>query len=259
MRYNRRMLGSLFHFLIFDPLYNALVFLVSVVPFADVGLAVIVLTIFVKLVLFPLSLKAVRTQIVVRAIEPQLNEIKEKYKNDKPEQARKTMELYRAEGINPFSSILLIFIQLPIIFGLYWVVVQGGLPQLDESVLYSFTPIPEMFNMEFLWVSDIAGKSIILALLAGITQYFQIKLTLPPLKDRGKNPSLKDDLARSFHLQMRYVMPIIVVVVAYVISAAIAIYWTTSNLFAIGQEFYVRKRIRTRTDSAATTPEKVAV
>lgn len=239
------MFVSLFYALIFNPLYNALVFLVSIVPFADVGLAVIVLTVIVKLTLFPLSLKAVKTQIVIRSIEPQLTKIRETYK-DKAEQARKTMELYKEQGINPFSSIALIFIQLPIIFGLYWVFVKGGFPEVNPDILYPFTPIPEMFNMQFLWISDISGRDIILALLAGITQYFQIKLTLPPLKERAKNPSLKDDLARSFHLQMRYVMPVIVVIIAYVISAAIAIYWTTSNLFAIGQELYVRKRIRNR-------------
>ncbi len=243
------MIGGLFNTFVFIPLYNALVFLVSVIPFADLGLAVIMLTIIVKLILFPLSLKAVRTQFAMRALEPRLKEIKEKFKDKREEQARKTMALYKESGVNPFSSVLLILIQLPIIFGLYWVFVRGGLPDLNLDILYSFTPIPEMFNMQFFWVSDIAEKSAILALLAGATQYFQIKLTLPPLKERGKTPSLKDDLARSFHLQMRYMMPIIVVVIAYAISAAIALYWTTSNVFAIGQELFVRRRIKRKYES----------
>ncbi|HEY4502549.1 MAG TPA: YidC/Oxa1 family membrane protein insertase [Candidatus Paceibacterota bacterium] len=243
------MISSLFHTAIADPLYNALVFLVSIVPFADLGLAVIVLTVVVKLILFPLSLKAAKTQILVRAVEPKINSIKEKYKDDKAEQARQTMALYKESDINPFSSFLLLLIQLPIIFGLYWVFAFGGLPQLNYDILYAFTPRPEIFNVHFLWVSDIAKSSAVLALLAGVTQYFQIKLTLPTLKarDSKEKPSLKDDLTRSFHMQMRYLMPVIVVVIAYIISAAIAIYWTTSNLFAIGQELYVRRKLRTHT------------
>jgi len=240
------MLSSFFHTFIYDPLYNALVFLVTLVPFADVGLAVIVLTIIVKLILFPLSIKAVKTQLAIRAMESELSALKEKYKNNREEHARQTMTLYKKHGVNPFSSVLLLLIQLPIILGLYWVFARGGLPVINPDVLYSFTPIPDVFNMRFFWVNDIAGRSIVLALLAGITQYFQIKLTLPPMKKRGKTPSLKEDLAHSFHLQMRYVMPLVVIGIAYVISAAIALYWTTSNLFAIGQELYVRRKIKSR-------------
>jgi len=179
-------------------------------------------------------------------MESELTLLKEKYKNNKEEHARKTMTLYKENGVNPFSSVLLILIQLPIILGLYWVFARGGLPIINPDVLYSFTPIPDIFNMRFFWVEDIASRSVVLALMAGITQYYQIKLTLPPMKKRGKTPNLKEDLAHSFHLQMRYVMPLVVIGVAYVISAAIALYWTTSNLFAIGQEFYVRRKIKNK-------------
>jgi|TARA_Y100000310_G_scaffold122869_2_gene121611 YidC/Oxa1 family membrane protein insertase len=235
---------ELFNTLIFDPLYNGLIFLVSVVPFADVGIAVILLTILVRIILFPLSLKATRTQMLVRGLEPELTKIKEKYKKDKQEQAKQTMALYKEKKINPFSSFLFIFIQIPIILGLYWVFFRGGLPEVNVDILYSFISTPELINMEFLGLVDVSERNIILALLAGITQFFQAKLSLPPLKKRSQNPSLKDDLARSFHMQMRYILPIIVVVIAYTISAAIAIYWTTSNLFSIGQEIFVRHQMK---------------
>lgn len=238
------MFVSLFHTLLYEPLYNGLVFFIDIAPMASVGIAVILLTIVVKLALFPLSIKAVKTQIGVRAVEPELKKLREQYKNDKQEQARHIMELYRREGINPFSSFLVIFIQLPIIFALYWVFFRGGLPVIDTDILYSFIPTPEHVNMAFLWISDVSGRSAVLALLAGITQYTQIRLTLPPMGPRQQAAGFKEDLARSFQLQMRYIMPLVVVVVAYFISAAIALYWTTSNVFAIGQEFVVRKRYK---------------
>jgi len=82
--------------------------------------------------------------------------------------------------------------------------------------------------------------------MAGVTQFFQTKLALPPMKPKSDTPSLKDDLARSFNVQMRYILPVVVFAIAYTISAAIAIYWTTSNLFAIGQEIYVRWKIKSK-------------
>lgn len=230
----------------FNPIYNGLIFLIGVVPFADVGIAVILLTVFVKLVLFPFSLKMVKTQLAVKQLEPEITKLKETHKNDKQEQARKTMALYKKRGVNPFSGFLLILVQIPVIFALYWVFVRGGLPEINMDILYSFISEPDKINMNFIGLIDVSAKSALLALFAGATQYFQIKFSLPPMKARTNKASLKDDLARSFHIQMRYVMPIIVFAVAYAISAAVALYWTTSNLFAIGQEIYVRKKIKNK-------------
>ena len=237
------MLGSIFNTFFYNPLYNGLVFLISSVPLADVGIAIIVLTVSVKLLLFPLSRKAVRTQLIMKELEPELKTLKEKYKNDKQQQARKVMDLYKEKGVNPFSGIALIFIQIPIILALYWVFFRGGLPEVNEELLYSFVSVPKTVNMIFIGLIDMSGKSMVLAALAGITQYFQIKLTLPPLKDRTNNPTLKEDMARSFQLQMRYILPVFVLVFSYIISAAVALYWLTSNIFAIGQEIVVRRKL----------------
>ena len=165
------------------------------------------------------------------------------------------MALYKEKGVNPFSGFFLILIQIPVIFALYWVFLRGGLPEINTEILYSFISIPDSVNMNFLGFIDVSAKSVMFALFAGITQFFQIKYSLPPMKERAGKSSFKEDLARSFHIQMRYVMPIIVFSVAYAISAAVAIYWTTSNLFAIGQEIYVRKKIKSKyneTQSVAT-------
>ena len=154
------------------------------------------------------------------------------------------MALYKEHNVRPFLSILVIFIQLPIILGLYWVFFKGGLPIVRPELLYSFIPYPETINMEFLGLIDMAGRSIILAGLAGITQAIHSHYALAKPKPRGENPSIKEDLAHSFHLQMKYVMPIIVAVISYTISSAIALYWLTSNIFAIGQELIVRRGLK---------------
>ena len=241
------MISSFFRAVFYQPLYNGLVFLTDVLPFIDAGIAVILFTILVKLVLFPLSKSAVSTQFKMRQLAPELEEIKDKYKEDRQGQARKTMELYKKNKINPFSSIILIFIQLPIIFSLYFVF-RAGLTNINTDLLYSFVPTPENINVMFLGIFDVAGKSWILAIAAAVTNFFQIRFSMPkyvPKKlKEGEKPSFKDDLAKSMNLQMRYIFPFVVLFIAHSISSAIAIYWTTSNLFTIGQELVIRKTVK---------------
>ncbi|MDO8510129.1 MAG: YidC/Oxa1 family membrane protein insertase [bacterium] len=240
------MLKALYNALFYKPLYNGLIFLLAVLPWGDAGIAVILFTCIVKLILFPLSRKAVETQLKMKQFEPEIESLKAKFKDDKQVQAVKLMEFYREKKVNPFSSFFVILIQIPIIFGLYFVFYKGGLPVVNESLLYSFTPMPANINMEFLGLIDITNKSWILAILAGVSSFFQMKFSVPPIKKKTGTSSFGDDLARSMNFQMRYFMPIVVLFIAYSISGVIALYWTTSNLFTIGQELVIRKRMKPR-------------
>jgi len=239
------MFSSIWHNFFFDPVYNGLIFFVNHVPGGDVGVAIILTTIVVKVVLLPLSVKAAKTQVVMREIEPRLRELREKI-TDKQEQARQMMDIYKEAGINPFASILLLFLQIPIIIALYLAVYSGGgvaLPAINTELLYSYIPSPETISMMFLGFMDITARSLPLAFLAGLTQFIHAQLSIPKPEPRDPDaePNMKDDLARSMQTQMRYVMPAIIFVVAYTISAAIALYFTVSNLMSIAQEYIVRR------------------
>jgi len=240
------MFTYIWHTLFFDPVYNGLVFFIDVIPGADVGLAIIATVVVVKTILLPLSIKAAKTQRVMREIEPKLKEIRETLKDKRQEQGEAMLKLYREAGISPFASILLIFLQIPIVIALYLSVNTGGgiaLPAINTEILYSFVRIPEFVNMNFLGMLDITGKSLVLAFLAGVTQFFQVKLAMPalPPRDPDAAPNFKEDFGRNMQLQMRYVMPVIIFFVAYYISAAIALYFFVSNLVAILQEVYIKK------------------
>src|SRR3989338_4455962 len=139
----------LFQNLLVEPLYNALVFLVDVLPGGDAGLAIVALTLVVKVILYPLSKKAIRTQVRMKEIEPKLREIKEKYKNDKQKQATATVALYKETGINPFSSFALIALQIPIILALYKIFVSSHLPEINTAILYSFVAVPTHISTMF--------------------------------------------------------------------------------------------------------------
>ncbi len=240
------MFNYIWHTFFFDPVYNGLVFFIDIIPGGDVGLAIIAIVIVVKTILLPLSIKAAKTQRIMREIEPKLKEIKETLKDKREEQAVAMMKIYRDAGMNPFASIFLIFLQIPILIALYFSVYSGGgvaLPAINLDVLYAFIAAPEIVNMNFLGLIDITGRSLLLAALAGITQYYQVKLAMPALAPRDPNaaPDFKADFGRNMQMQMRYVMPIIIFVVAYTISSAIALYFFVSNLVAIAQEIYVKK------------------
>lgn len=236
-------ISPIFNTIFFEPLLNALVFLVGIMPFNDIGIAVVLLTIIVRFIIFPLSHKTTINQIKMKQLEPKLKEIKEKFKSDSQEQAKKTMELYRSHGINPFSGFITLLIQIPIIIALYKVFMAGI--NFDPSHLYSFIKIPENINVNFLGLFNMTEKSYVLGFLTGLSQFIQMRLALPPIKKREpKADSFKDELARNMNVQMRYVMPVIVLFIASRFISAIAVYWTTMNIFAIIHEAIVRKKAK---------------
>lgn len=238
-------MSFIWHTVFFDPIYNILIFFIDIVRGGDVGIAIICTVVVVKTIILPISLKAIRTQLAMRDIEPQLEKIKADYKDKKEMVALKTMELFKEAKVNPFSSILLLIVQIPIFIALYFSVYSGGgvkLPSINVDLLYSFVTPPLTVNMIFLGFMDITMKSIPLALLAGITQFIHTHLSLPPTKPRDPKaePNFKEDFGRSMQMQMRYVMPVIITVVAYTLTASIALYFVISNLMSIAQEYVVR-------------------
>ena len=239
-------MSYIFHLFFYNPLYNGLIIFLSYLPHPDVGLAVILFTIFIKLTLFPLSKQAVRTQMEIKEIEPDLAKIKEKFKDNREQQAKETMALYKRRGINPFSSFFLILIQVPIIFALYFIFFKGGLPSIDTSLLYGFVnnlSLKTIPDMHFLGLFDVSKPQIILGALAGISQFIQVQFSIPPVK-KVENPNFKDDLARSMNIQMRYILPVFIFLISLQLSGAVTLYWITGNLFTIAQEMYMRKIIK---------------
>ena len=240
------MFSFLYHSGIFNPLYNGLIGLMSLLPWMDAGVAVIIFTIIVRLALYPLSKKAVVTQVRMKELEPELNRIKESLKNDRQAQALKTMELYKSKGVSPFSSFFVLLIQLPIVYALYSIFLHSGLPVVNKELLYPFilAHIP-VVNMHFLGLIDIGAKSISLAVLAAVAQFFQLHFSFASKSmpsSGGNNPQM--EMMQSMTKNMKYVFPIMVFLISYKISAVVALYWTVTSLFTLGQELVVRKHIK---------------
>lgn len=232
---------NIFNIIFYEPLLNGLVFLIGFLPFNDVGIAIVVLTIIVRFIIFPFSHKSVKTQAKMKVLEPDIKKIKKDFKDNPQEQAKKTMELYKEHGINPLSGCLTAILQIPIIIALYRVFLAGF--DFSADNLYSFVTVPEFFQIKFLGIIDMAQKNYFLAFLAGLSQFFQMKLALPPPK-KGGDGSFKDNFAKSMNMQARYIMPIFIFFIGIKFSSAIALYWTTMNVFAIIHEIFVRRTVK---------------
>jgi YidC/Oxa1 family membrane protein insertase len=245
----------LWNIIFYEPLYNALFWLVGVLPQNSLFIAVIILTIIVRVIISPLSYKALHTQIRTKTIQPELRAIKKETDN-KQEQARKTLEVYKKNGINPFSGFLLLLVQFPIIIALYWVFRDGGL-EIDPSILYSFVEVPASIMRESFGI-NLSEQSIVLALLAGVTQYIHLARSQSlNLGQTDESASEQEKMMAKIGSSMKYLMPIAIVFFAYFIGAAVSLYWVTSNIFMIIQEHFIYAKLRARTSDSTNKDDSV--
>lgn len=238
------MISGLFYTVVYNPLYNILILLVDLMPGYSMGLAVIVLTLLVRIILYPLSKKAIEAQKKIKAVAPHVEKIKEKHKDDRKAQSEAILALYREHQIRLSPGFVLLLVQLPILLALYWIFASSGLPTVDQSILYSFVTTPPTLHTQFLGAIDLTGKSLILAFLVVVTQALYTRLSMGPrtqAKPAGER-GFAEDMAMQFDLQARYLLPVIFGVFAYYVAAAAPLFWVTGNVAMIAQEYWSGRR-----------------
>lgn len=217
MRRENNYMKALFQYVLLDPLVAALRFLYDFVTFHDLGAAIIVLTIIVRLILYPLFHKSLKQQTKLRVIQPQVKRIQETHKHDREAQGKALLALYKEYGVNPFASFILLFVQLPILIALYQV----------------FLYLPEGFNASFLGLINLHEQSTIIVGVAAVLQYFLGVISVG--KGDPKDPALQ--MARN----MIIIGPLLTVIVLYSLPSAVGLYWITTTVFSIIQQIYVNK------------------
>lgn len=233
-----QLLVQAFNTILYQPLLNILILLYEYLPGHDFGLAVIVLTILIKILFYPLGVKAIKSQKALSSLQPKIKEIQEKYKDNKEQQTREIMGLYKKEKINPFSGCLPLLIQLPVLIALYRVFWHGLQPE-QMTLLYSFVPLPGIIDSTFFGIIDLANPNIVIAFLAGIFQFIQVKMTTPKPKESKKQDS---SFAGQMQKQMLYFMPAFMVLILFRLPSAIGLYWLTTTLFTIIQQYVILKK-----------------
>lgn len=234
------MISYLFNEIFYKPLFNGLIFLYNIIPNHDMGISIIVLTIVIRLALWPLTGKGIRSQKALAALQPKIEELKKKFKDNKETQAKALMALYSENKINPLSSILPLLIQIPIIIAL-WQVFLSSINS-DFSSIYAYIKAPDEIQTVFLGLFDLTQRSVLLAVIAGILQYFQTKMIMPSYAKASEGkPSGSADFGRIMSKQMLYFGPIISVVIFSTLPAALPLYWIVVTLMTVLQQYLSKK------------------
>ena len=197
------------------------------------GVAIILLTLLIRFIFYPLGVKALKSQKQMAELQPKIKEIQEKHKNDKEAQTKALMEFYKNNNINLLSGCLPLLVQLPFLIALYQLFLNG-INATALTKLYSFIPHVDQFNATFLGILNLGQPNVVLAVIAGVTQFFQFKTTPQQPKTKGKS-----DLSQALGKQMGYVFPIIMLVICLKVPSAVALYLIVTNIFSIVQQLII--------------------
>lgn len=263
-------MGELFNTVLYEPLFNALIFLYDVVPGGDIGVAIILLTLAIKLVLLWPSHSSIKAQKELQEVQPKIQELQEKYKDNREELGRKMMEFYKENKVNPLSSCLPLLVQLPVLWALYRVffnglqTVEGGIlaPEQLEHLYGSLqvTYATQAIDPTFLGFVDLSQSgNIILALIAGGFQFWQAwMLSRRRTAMQGKGTG-DENMAAGINKQMTYIFPVVTIIFAFQFPAGLAVYWIVSTIFMIVQQWFVfhRKKPGDNTPGSDAAPEVI--
>ena len=277
----------MFTTLIVQPLFNLLVLIYAIIPGHNFGVAIIIFTILIRLLMWPLVKKQLHHAKAMRDLQPELKRIKKEAKGDRTKESTMVMALYKEKEINPFSSIGLLIVQIPILLALY-----SGLQKIvqDPNALLNFSyPAIQnlswmkqlaaditLFDSTFLGIVDlmrpaVANGSIywpamIIVVASAVTQYYQSKQLMPTdkeaksirniLKSAGDGKQAdRDEMNAAIGRNMKYVVPAMVFIFTINIASALSLYWLTSGLVAIIQQARVLKRDEEELESTTTAKD----
>jgi YidC/Oxa1 family membrane protein insertase len=233
-------MSYIFQVIFYQPILNLLVWLYNIVPGHDLGIAIILLTIIIKLALLPLSRQAIKSQKSLQDIQPKIDEIKKKFVNQKEEMGRAMLELYKENKVNPFSSCLPLLVQLPFLWAVFRVF-RDGLAGNSMNLVYSFVSRPESINSLSLGFLELSKPNIYLAILAGLAQFWQAKMMITKKPAIASAGSKDESMTAIMNKQMLYFMPILTVFIGITLPGGLSLYWFITTLLTALQQMYVFK------------------
>jgi len=227
-------MGQFFSTFFYQPIFNLLIFIYNNLSFQDMAIAIVVLTVVIKGVLWPLSKSSIKSQKQLQDLQPKIDALKEKYKDDKVALSQETMNLYKENKVNPFSSCLPLLIQFPFLIAVFQVFRDGVNSKLD--LVYSFLTKPEAVNMVSLGFLDLSKPNVYLAVLAGLAQFWQSRMMVskkPEIKTEG---SKDENMAAIMSKQMMYFMPVITIFIGISLPGGLTLYWFVFTLLTVLQQ-----------------------
>jgi YidC/Oxa1 family membrane protein insertase len=259
-------MNQFWHLFLYQPLVNALIFLYQVL-FQNLGAAIIVLTLFIRGLLIPLTLPSLRASRKIQELAPELEKLKKKHQNDRQALAKAQMELYQKHGANPAAGCLPQIIQLIVLIALFQAFRQvlytnGEVIDRLNQVLYSHLRLPEgsQINTQFFYL-DLTKPDVfrppenwplpslpgIFLLAAAVVQFLSSKMMLPAAqqakKKAAKTPESADDMAAAMQTQMLYFFPLMTIMIGFTFPSGLVLYWFTFSLFTVFQQYFLKKKV----------------
>ncbi len=230
----------------FDPIFNALIWLYDVT--GDFGIAIIVVTLVVRAAVGPFSAKAFKAQRRMQALQPELKKLQAKHKGDREKLAKELMAFYQKEGVNPAASCLPTLVQIPFLIVLFFAIKDVIAGNAFEH-LYSFVPRPEMVDTMFLGVLDLSTtgiepSNVILGVITAAVMFWQTRMLMP---NGAEMPGMSRQLMMLF--------PLLTLVFAVTLPAALPLYWASSTIFTIAQQHYIIRRHPLAAEKAVATED----
>lgn len=222
-----------------QPLFNALIFLYNIIPGNDLGVAIVILTIAIKALLYPLTHQTIKSQKAMQELQPKIEEVKKKFKDNKEQQARAMMDLYKENKVNPMSSCLPLLIQLPFLFAVYQVF-ASGLKSESLQLLYPFVSNPGHLNAISLGIFDLSKPNIILAGITALAQFWQTKMLstkTPPKEIKDKEGAKDEDMMAMMNKQMLFMMPLMTFFIGFSLPSGLVLYWFAMTLLTVAQQY----------------------
>lgn len=245
-------ISTVFNAALYQPIFNAFVGLYNIVPGHDIGVVILIITILVRLLLYPLTSSSIKAQKSMQDLQPKMDALKKQYAGDQQKQAQALMELYKTNKVNPFASCLPILIQLPILIALYMVLRDGLMSNNLAKELYAFVANPGQINPISLGYFNMAQKNVVLAVLAGAAQWWQAKSLMRNKPPAAAGAGAKDEgMAAMMNKQMLYFMPLMTVVVGISLPAGLTLYWFFSTLLTGLQQMLLFKKSKIESGPAS--------
>jgi YidC/Oxa1 family membrane protein insertase len=233
-------------------IYHSLIFLH--IPYA-LGFSIIILTIVIRLILYPLTGAQLKASKKMQELTPHLNRLKEKHKNDAKMLQQETMKLYKEFGVNPLAGCLPIIIQLPLIYSLYQVlqdIVKYNISQINLT-LYSFIPkLTKNWDLTFFGLplaqnpshlmSTMGPLILLIPVMTGVLQFIQTKMMFisqPKPQGEKKGEKKNEDFATAFQSQSLYIFPLMIAFFSYGFPIGLSLYWNTFTIFGIIQQYKI--------------------
>jgi len=245
---------STFRSIITQPLFNLLVFFVDKIPSHSLGWAVVAMTLLVRLILLFPNQKAMKSQRKLQKLQPEIQAMKKKHGKNQQAMALGTMELYKKHKVNPMSSCLPIFLQMPFLLGIYFVVRDGISPQF-QGLLYAFQSKVDLsvVNNAFFGLDLSIPNIWVLPVIVGVAQFFAMRLAIPQTKKdtpskkvskkkKSSEPYMAEQI-QQMQKMMIWVFPFMIAFFTATFPAGVGIYWLTSTVFGIAQQKFVNWQI----------------